>query len=370
MNHRTSLPKILFIAVITHLLAGCGGKDEAKPADTAPKEVEKKESDLPSGLTPEQAAKVVAKVGDRTITVGEITRQINRLSPYIRRRWAAPEKRKEFLENLINVELLSQEAERLGLGKDNPEVTRTVNQVMIRMMMKNELEHELVPSKIEDSVLRQEYDKEKDKYQRPPQVRASQIVVKTKAEADKLLAELKEKPNDNRLFRERARDHSLDEVTKHRGGDIGYFSKTGGREGEPEVDPKIREAVWKLDKTGAMAEAPIQTKAGFHIVKLTNKRPELNRTFDSVKKMIEGRLIREKRKEALDKFIADLKARAKIEIFENNLAKLELPETPPQMMGPDSPGPPGMQPPMPGRASVKKTKPASKVSGEGAKKVE
>jgi hypothetical protein len=56
-------------------------------------------------------------------------------------------------------------------------------------------------------------------------------------------------------------------------------------------------------------------------VKLTNKRPELNRTFDSVKKMIEGRLIREKRKEALDKFIADLKARSKIEIFEDNLAK-------------------------------------------------
>ena len=369
------LEKIVIAVASAQLLFGCGSKGgekaDEKTGEKVSEAAEKGEGDLPSGLTPEQAAKVVAKVGDRTITVGEITRQINRLSPYIRRRWAAPEKRKEFLENLINVELLSQEAEKQGLGKDNPEIQRTVNQTMIRMMMKNDLEKELVPAKIEEDVLKAEYEKEKDKYQRPPQVRASQIVVKTKSEAEKLIAELKAKPTDNRLFREKARELSLDEVTKQRGGDLGYFSESGGRDGEPQIDEKVRKAAWQIEKTGDIADEPIETKDGFHIVKLTNKRPELNRPFESVKKMIEGRLIREKRREALEKFVADLKAKAKIEIFEDNLAKLSLPEPPP-MMGPYRPGPPGMRPPS-GEANpstARLSKSMKKAPSKAAKKAE
>ncbi len=359
------LIKITFVVIVAWCLAGCGGGSDGKTDEKASEETDKKD-DGPSGLSPEQAAKVVAKVGDRTITVGEITRQINRLSPYIRRRWSAPEKRKEFLENLINVELLSQEAEKLGIGKDNPEITRTVNQTMIRLMMKNDLEKELIPSKIEDDVLKAEYEKEKSKYQRPPQLRASHILVKTKAEADKLLAEIKAKPKDNRLFRELARKHSIDEVTQKRGGDIGYFSETGGREGEPEVDDAVRKAAWKLTKTGEVAEAPVETGAGFHIVKLTNRRPELNRSFDTVKKMIEGRLLRQARTEALEKFVADLKAKAKVEIFEDNLAKIKLPEPPASPVGPLRPGPPGMQPKI--GASKTAKAPKAKKPAKGAKK--
>lgn len=363
---RTKIAIMVSTAVFSVLLIGCGQKSAPPPAEKAPKTAEKKEGDLPSGLTPEQAAKVVAKVGDRTITVGEITRQINRLSPYIRRRWAAPEKRKEFLENLINVELLSQEAERLGIGDENPEVKRTVNQTMIRMMMKNELEKELIPSKVDDEELKAEYEKEKDKYQRPSQVRASHIVLKTKAEADKLLAELKEKPNDNRLFREKARALSIDETTQKRGGDIGYFSENGGRDGEPEIPDEVRKVAWKIGKPGAFADEPVQTSAGFHIVKVTNKRPELNRSFDSVKKMIEGRLIRQKRREALEQFVADLKKKAKVEVFEDNLAKLELPEpsVPPG-------GPPRHGPGMPPRGAVgPRPGPMNKAPVHDAKKAE
>ncbi len=317
--------KIGILVVLAVLFSACGDKPTNGPKTD--KEIVKTgpaEGDLPDGLTPETAAKVVAKVGDQTITVGDVTRQINRLSPYIRRRWAAPEKRKEFLDKLVRVELLSQEAARLGLTED-PEVQRTTKQVMIRLMVKNDLEKELFPTKIDEDILESKYQEERDKYERPPQVRASHILVQTKPEAEKLLAEIKANPDDNQLFRNTARKMSLDSQTKARGGDIGYFSDgEERRDDEPEVDPAIVKAVWTLENAGDVYPDVVETEKGFHVVKLTNKRAEMSRSFESVKRMIENKVLREERAKIMEKFIDDLKKAAKIEIFKENLAKADF----------------------------------------------
>ena len=325
---RLSVWPLALAVALGAAIAGCGdeGDDTEKPAAA---EEEPSEEGLPEGLTPEQAAKVVAKVGEREITVGDVTEQINRLSPYIRRRWATPEKRKEFLQKLIRVELLSQEAERLGLA-DEPEVQRTVKQVMIRLMVKNDLEKNLLPSSVPEAELEKQYEEDKDKYHRPAQVRASQIVLKTREEAEKLIADLVEHDEDRRYFREKAKEVSIDEETKERGGDLGYFSRPGERrDDEPEVPAAVAEVAWSLERVGDVHREPVETDEGFHVIKLTNKKPEMNRSFDSVKRLIENRLLREARRDMMDKFIEDLRAKAKIEIFDENLAKVEIKPDPP-----------------------------------------
>ena len=330
----TGRTRVLLVAAVL-VAAGCGGKDEAKKAEAKDASAEEK---LPQGLTPEQAAEVVAKVGDRAITVGDVTDQINRLSPYIRRRWAAPEKRKEFLQKLIRIELLSQEAERLGLGND-PEVQRTIKQVMIRLLVKNDLEKNVLPTSVDEAKLKADYDKNIDTYKRPEQIRASQIVVASEAQAVKLIAELKAKGDDRKLFRDKAKELSTDAETKERGGDLGYFSRPEQRrEDEPVVPKAVADAAWALAKIGDIADKPVKTETGFHVIKLTNKKPAMDRPFESVKKLIENRLLRDERRDAMDKFIADLKAKAKVEIFEDNLAKLRT-DAP---TAPEGAVPPGM----------------------------
>lgn len=320
---RPTLPMLVVALAVG--FAACG--DDKKKDDKDEQAVA--EEQLPEGLTPEQAAKVVARVGEREITVGEVTEQINRLSPYIRRRWAAPEKRKEFLQKLIRIELLSQEAERQGLGGD-PEVQRTVKQVMIRLMVKNDLEKELLPSSIEEEKLKAEYEKEIDKYRRPAQIRASQIVVDSEETAKKLIADLKAHAEDRKYFRQKAKEVSLDADTKDRGGDLGYFSRPEERrDDEPEVPKVVADAAWKLEKIGDLTETPLKTERGYHVIKLTNKKPEMNRSFDSVKRLIENRMLREARRDMMDKFIEDLRAKAKIEVFEENLAQVEIMPDPP-----------------------------------------
>lgn len=319
---RRTLPWTL-VAGVAIAIAACGG-DKEPPKEPGAGDTESAEPQLPEGLTPEQAAKVVAKVGDRTITVGDVTEQINQLSPYIRRRWAAPEKRKEFLQKLIRVELLSQEAEAQGLAED-PEVQRTVKQVMIRLMVKEDLEKDLLPSSIDEAQLKAEYEKDHDKYHRAEQIRASQIVVASAEAATKLIAELKAKEKDRKFFREQAKKLSIDATTKERGGDLGYFSRPADRrDDEPEIPAPVAEAAWKLQKVGDVTAEPVQTDQGFHVIKLTNKKPEMNRSFESVKRLIENRLLRDARREGMDKFVEELRAKAKVELFEDNLAKVEI----------------------------------------------
>ena len=313
---------IFFVCLFFFIGCEQQSEDTAAPENRHTREA-KERGGYADGLTPEQASKVVAKVGDRAITVGDVTRHINRLHPYIRRRWAAPEKRKEFLDKLIRVEILSQEAERLGLA-DDPEVQRTVKQVMIRLMIKEDLEKEIFPEKISEEVLEEKYREDIDKYHRPAQVRLSHIQLKSRTAAERLLLDLQKKAKDARYFRRKARELSADSQSAERGGDLGYVSEPGVQRGdEPDVPDAVVEAAWNLKKNGEIAKRVVKSDRGFHIVKMTNKRPEMKRSFESVKRMIESRLLREKRGEAMDAFIADLRSKAKIEIFEANLDKLQ-----------------------------------------------
>ena len=69
-------------------------------------------------LTKEQAAKVVARVGDETITVGDVAAALEHMDEFDRIRFQAPERRKELLEEMVNVALLAAEAKRKGYDKD------------------------------------------------------------------------------------------------------------------------------------------------------------------------------------------------------------------------------------------------------------
>jgi len=328
------------IAVAAALTSGCSKEDR-----TAGQRPPLQESlRIPDGLTREQAALPVAKVGNRVITVGEVTEEINRLSPYIRRRWAAPEKRREFLQKLIQIEMLSMEAERLGLG-NAPEVQRAVEQVMIRLLVKNDLEKTLLPSTVDDSLLEAEYEKDWNKYHEPTQYRMSEIVVKDEKTARRLLAEILAHESPKGRFRELAQTASIDRRTGERGGDIGYVLNPADieksvQEGKhplrqnPDVDPAVAKASWTLAQRDDILKEPVRTPKGYHLLMLTTIKPAIDRSFNSMKRMIESQVLRRLRREKMDEYVAALRKNADIRIFEDNLAKLELEEpAPPQEEG-------------------------------------
>lgn len=321
---------ILFLFAAATIIA-CGKDNSPSDATATQSGAEK----TITGLSPEQAAKVVAKVGDQKITVGDVTEQINRLSPYIKRRWATPEKRKELLQKLIQIELLSQEAISQGLD-NSPEVQRAVKQVMVRLLVKNDLQKELFPTSVDEQILKKEYETNWLKYHTAAQHRMSQIVVHTEAEAKQHMKEILAAPSPRGIFRDLARSVSIDEESRSHAGDIGYITNPAdiaksAKNGENRafvqtegVGDQIAKAAWTLKQPNEIYPTPIKTDQGYHILMLTTVRPELNRSFNSVKRLIESRLLRGIKKEKMDFFVATLKKKSNVKIYKENLEKVQL----------------------------------------------
>jgi len=292
----------------------------SKKADEAPVV----EEEWPkNGLTEAQANEVLVKVGDRTITVGDFADRLASQSPYLRARFESPERRKEFLDNLVRFELLVYEAKRLGYGEE-PEIVRARRNAMIQQMVKKEVDEPLEGLEITDEEVQAVYDANPVEFDRPGQVRASDIFIEDRARANELLTRAKKA--DLAGFRKLARDESEDEKTKANGGDLHFFEATG--EGEPPA--AIREAAFSLKTVGAVYPKLIEDGNGFHIIMLTGKRPALKRTYEQAKRAIRHKLTRERKDAAMEALTKRLREEVEVQVDYAALESIEVgnPELP------------------------------------------
>jgi peptidyl-prolyl cis-trans isomerase C len=281
----------------------------------------------------------VAKVDDTVIDVGDVQERINKQSPFIRSRYTTVDKKKEFLDNLIRFEVMAKEAQKRGYDKD-PEVIRVMKQQMISKFLQKDFESKLKVEDVPDADVEKYYNGHPDEFNQKDQVRVSQILVKDKAKADKVLAEVKASPklpagtDQQKPFRDLVTKYSEDEDSKARGGDLLFLDKDSIQVPKPVV-----EAAFALKEVGDVS-APIKTEKGFHILKLTQKRPGFSRPIAEVKRQIQQRLFRDIRTKALDDFYAEMKKKTKVEVFEANLEKVVVDTSGAEAGG--GPGPGGM----------------------------
>jgi peptidyl-prolyl cis-trans isomerase C len=317
MNRRSSRPAILLLIALA-LTGGAGAckKDEAKPGQAG---ATASAGPTAPAQSSEELTAPLAKVDDVTISVGELQDKLNRQSPYIRARYTSLEQKKEFLESLIRFEVLAKEAARRGFDKD-PEVIRTMKQVMIQKLMKEEFETKMTPDSIAESDLRAYYDTNRAEYVKEEEVRASAIIVKSKAQAERVAAEAKgEAGATNAGFRAMVDKYSGDDDTKLRGGDLRYFAAS-----TTEIPKPVVAAAFALANTGDVSGVVDAGNGTFWVLKQTGRRKAMTKSFDEAKPQIRNKLYRERRVDAQKKFVDDLKTKAKIEVFEDNLARVRV----------------------------------------------
>lgn len=306
---------ILAIAIAVGGGAGCSKKEEqtSASAEEWPKH----------GLTEPQANEVLVTIGDRTITVGEFADRLASQSPYLQARFESPERRREFLENLIRFELLVYEAKRRGYA-DQPDIQRARRTAMTQQLIKKEVDEQLKLAEITDEEIQEVYDANPHEYDRPAQVRANDILIKDRAEAKKVLARAQKL--DINQFRRLAREKSEDEATKKDGGDLQFF--TADAEGHP---PKaVRDAAFTVNRVGDVFPEVVKTSEGYHIVMLTGKRAPLKRTYEQAQRAIRHKLAREKKDAAMEALLERLRKDIKVEIDYDALAdvKVDIPDLP------------------------------------------
>lgn len=252
---------------------------------------------------------VLAEVNGSTITAGDYKKEVEALPPYLKPMAESAEGKKELLDTMVVRELILQEARKEGIDKSQAvadKLEELKNRIIVEAYLKKKVEEQ---AKIGDAELKEFYDKNKEKFRTGEQVHASHILVKTEPEAQDILKQLKAGGN----FEELAKKHSIDAAAA-KGGDLGWFGKGA-------MLPEFEKAVFGL-KEGETSGI-VKTKYGYHIIKLTGKRPAGVRPFEEVKEQIKAAILPEKQQEVFKKLKDDLKKNAKISIKEDTLKSLD-----------------------------------------------
>lgn len=122
-----------------------------------------------ASLDPSQAQKsrpgeVVAKIGKREITTGDLEYEIKQLPPYVRAQLSTKSKKTDFLKQYIATELLYDTAKRKGLDKDKEVIEgafQAKKNLMVQKLLQEEVSKEV---EVEESDIELYYKAHKEKY--------------------------------------------------------------------------------------------------------------------------------------------------------------------------------------------------------------
>lgn len=207
----------------------------------------------------------------------------------------SPDLRKQIREDLINLEVMAQEATRLGVAK-KPEVLQQIELARQSVLAGNYMQDYVKSSPITEDQIKQEYEKQKSKLG-DKEYNTRHILVETEAEAKAIIAQLDKKAKFEKLATEKSKDSG----SAARGGSLDWASPGS-------YVPPFANALKNLKK-GEYTKSPVQSQFGWHIIRLEDVRDLKAPAYDEVKPQLQQRL----QQQLVQKVIADLKAKAKIE---------------------------------------------------------
>lgn len=285
-------------------------------------------------LTEERAQTVLAKVGDRTITLGDYVSALERMDAFDRLRYQTAERRKVLLDEMIEVELLAREAERRGLDK-SPETQAYLNQLMREEMLRQLRDDQPRPEQIPIGEVRSYYEAHQSDFADPERRRVAVIALPTKKAADEALAQLADA--DARRWGEIARERSL-LPSAPKGtpdtarppleleGDLGLTAASSAARGQnPDVPKEVRDAVFEIAEPGQIFREPVQVGKRFYLVRLVSKSPARTRTFEEAETVIRVKLAEQRVKKAEAKLVEKLRQQYPVQVDEAAVSKLSLP---------------------------------------------
>jgi len=198
-------------------------------------------------------------------------------------------------DELINREVVAQEAQRAGIAKQ-PDVQAQLDMARQEILVGAYLRDYARKHPVSDADIQKEYERAKSQHG-DKEYRARHILVETEEDAKKVLAELKK----GGKFDELAQKNSKDPGSAQRGGDLDWNVPST-------YDRQFADAMVKLEK-GKYTEAPVRTRFGFHIIQLEDVRPSKFITLQEARPRIQQMLVQGK----IEELIKGLRAKAKIE---------------------------------------------------------
>ena len=245
--------------------------------------------------------KVLAVVGEREITVGDVDTVLTTLSPQQQVMFSTDYGRDKILQELINKELIYLWAENNNI--DETEAFQNDLENMKRSLMTTHAVREILKDvTVTEEDVAEYFDTHSEEFTDPAQIKASHILVESEDQAIEILAELE---GEKLTFEEAAKEYSKG-PSAEKGGELGFFSKG-------QMVPEFENAAFELE-TGEFSE-PVKTQYGYHIITVKEKKPAKQKTLEESRGQIYENLMKEKQFNMYNSTLEDLRANYDIEIM-------------------------------------------------------
>ncbi|WP_457564657.1 peptidylprolyl isomerase [Caminibacter sp.] len=232
---------------------------------------------------------VLAEYNGKKITVAELNAYLQGITGdyRIRVQDLPAQHIKKFVKQYVDTLALYQKAKSI---ENTPQFKAAKMKLAVDMWLKNQYNN----IKISDAEAKKFYEQNKDIYfKTTPQIKARHILVKSKAEAEKLINELKGLHGKalEQKFAELAKKYSIG-PSKVQGGELGWFNPK-------QMVPEFAKAAEKL-KPGQITLQPVKTRFGYHIILVEGKKSNNYLPFEQVKPQIIAYLKQLKLKQEID----------------------------------------------------------------------
>ncbi len=281
----------------------------------------------------ESEAKVLARVGDRVITDRDLLAEAA-LESRLGRAVSDPE---ELLRDLARREAMLQRVHDSGIDQD-PAVRREMANLLIGKLLERELTPRIEAVSVTPEEIQAEYERNLGQYTRPAQVRLAILHLpanskmsdrrreETRGRMKEARAKALQMPGEPRRrgatgFGRLAIGYSDDQVSRYRGGDIGWINEGVETGRWPE---SIIAAGFALER-GEVSDV-LEEDEGFFLVKKTDGRERSVRSLESVQSTLRQSLLAQKRKKIEATFRAEAEELASAEFNLELLNTVDLPD--------------------------------------------
>ena len=291
-----------------------------------------------------EAEEIVATVNGKPLTATVLREEMLRRGADFLSRYAELTEKRNVLDQVIQVEVLAQAAEKAGYG-DDPEIVAGRKSMMAEKFWRERVAGTVRDDGlVSDDEVRTYYESHRADYTEPERTRAAIIFMRfppkaseaqkeaVRANAVDVLRQARAQPASMRTFGSLAAAHSGESGSRDKGGDVGWIPK-GAK--VYRWDPAVLDALFTLGDVGDIG-GPVTTERGVYLVKVVDKAGGIARPLNEVAPRIRSLIATERRRTATDRLYAHLRDGFDITVDDGALARVG----PLQRAAADGHGPP------------------------------